>query len=155
MKSLTQHIVEKLVINRNSEVKKYKYKYHPKTKDELKKLIKQLIEERGNEADLNDIDVSEITDMSWVFKDSAFNGDISRWDVSKVTNMNNMFFYAFDFNGDISDWDVSSVEYMNDMFYNAKRFNQDISMWDVNKVRYFKDTFVNCTIKEEYKPKFK
>jgi surface protein len=36
---------------------------------------------------------------------SQFNGDISRWDVSAVTNMDNMFCES-QFNGDISSWVV-------------------------------------------------
>ena len=43
------------------------YKYFPKTKDELKDLIRQRIKDEGNEVDLNDIDVSAITDMSVLF----------------------------------------------------------------------------------------
>ena len=50
MKSLTQFIQEKLVI------KKHNHKYSPKTKEELKDLIKQRIEQEGKEASLNDID---------------------------------------------------------------------------------------------------
>eukprot|EP00931_Biecheleriopsis_adriatica_P037615 TRINITY_DN21565_c0_g2_i1.p2 TRINITY_DN21565_c0_g2~~TRINITY_DN21565_c0_g2_i1.p2 ORF type:complete len:105 (+),score=17.12 TRINITY_DN21565_c0_g2_i1:44-316(+) len=40
---------------------------------------------------------------------TSFNGDISKWDVSKVTNMRDMFSFATSFNGDISKWDVSRV----------------------------------------------
>ena len=40
------------------------FNFKPVTRDELKNLINTLIEERGNKADLNDIDVSQITDMS-------------------------------------------------------------------------------------------
>ena len=42
---------------------------------------------------------------------TSFNGDISSWDVSSVTNMRGYVFAGpipF-FNGDISSWDVSSV----------------------------------------------
>ena len=35
------------------------------------------------------------------------------------------------FNGDISKWDVSNVKYMDNMFYNSS-FTGDISLW-VNK----------------------
>ena len=54
-------------------------KYQPRTTEELKDLIKELIEKRGNKADLNDIDVSQITDMSYLFYGSQFNGNLSKW----------------------------------------------------------------------------
>ena len=38
-----------------------------------------------------------------------FNQDISKWDVSKVTNMSGMFLRATRFNQDIGSWDVSQV----------------------------------------------
>lgn len=129
MKSLTQHINEKLVLTKKLN------KHTPKTRDELIKLIKQLIEERGNEANLNDIDVSEITDMShlfWFYK--RFNGDISKWDVSNVTDMTGMFEES-DFNGDISEWDVSKVADMWKMFKKSK-FNGDLSNWNMENVEY-------------------
>ena len=46
--------------------------------------------------------------MENLFNDSSFNGDISSWDVSNVTNMGQMF-SGSQFNGDISNWDVSNV----------------------------------------------
>ena len=88
MKSITTYIIEKLKIRKTS----HSYNYFPKTKEELQDIINQLIEERGNEGDFNDIDTSQITDMSRLFfKKSNFNGDISKWDVSNVKDMSNMF----------------------------------------------------------------
>ncbi|MGI9256047.1 MAG: BspA family leucine-rich repeat surface protein, partial [Salinispira sp.] len=60
---------------------------------------------------------------------SHFNGDISRWDVSSVMNMQGMFLLAGTFNSDISGWDVSSVTNMDAMFLNASAFNQDLEEW--------------------------
>ncbi len=41
----------------------------------------------------------------------SFNGDISMWDVGKVTTMS-FTFQASAFNGDISKWDVGQVTTM-------------------------------------------
>ena len=115
MKQINKYIVERLRINKDIGNHDHHYNYHPKTKDELQELVDKLIKERGNEADLNDIDTSEITDMTGLFYESNFNGDISNWDVSKVKDMQYMFENS-NFNGDISHWDVSNVKNMHSMF---------------------------------------
>ena len=87
-------------------------------------------------------DVSRVTDMSDVFSGAnMFNGDISKWDVSHVTDMNAMFMDASSFNGDLSKWDVSRVEDMSNMFDGAKAFKGDISKWDVSNVKHMTDMF--------------
>ena len=106
MKEIVKFIKEGLKIT--SKTKVDKYNYYPKTKKELQDLLKQLVKERGNEADFNDIDTSKITDMSDLFYSiREFNGDISNWDVSNVRNMYCMFIDS-KFSGDISKWDVSN-----------------------------------------------
>ena len=130
MKSLSSYIQEKLIIKKSNN----NYKYFPKDKNELKDIVEKRIKQEGNEVDLNDIDVSKITDMSKLFEETDFNGDISEWDVSNVTNMRYMFYKCKEFNQDISQWNVSNVTSMNSMFYNCESFNQDISNWDVSKV---------------------
>ena len=94
---------------------------------ELKKVIHYFIDQFGNNCNLNWIDVSNITDMSRLFLQSSFNGDISEWDVSNVTTMEMMFFYS--------------------------GFNNDISHWDVSNVTEWFGIFTECPIKEQYKPK--
>ena len=62
---------------------------------------------------------------------TAFNGDLSAWDVSKVEWMGLMFDGATAFNGDLSDWDVASVTTMQMMFHEATAFNRDLG-WCVD-----------------------
>ena len=73
-----------------------------------------------------------------MFARSQFDGDISKWDVSRVKHMSAMLqgtlSSATPFDGDISKWDVSKVKEMSYMFGYATRFNQDISKWDVSRV---------------------
>lgn len=94
--------------------------------DNIHEIVEQEILRLGVFADLNHIDVSEVTNMMSLFWGSEFNGDISKWDVSNVTDMSNMFEDST-FNGDISNWDVSSVENMSGMFFRSI-FNGDISL---------------------------
>ena len=150
MKKLKDIIVERLHINKDIK----SYNYQPKTKVELKELIDKLIKERGNKADLNDIDTSEITNMYALFNKSEFNGDISNWNVSNVKDMSSMFQYS-KFNGDISNWDVSNVKYMGYMFayseFTGK--NGDISEWDVGNVKNMYHMFYQSPL-EKNPPKW-
>ena len=153
MKNLRQHINEALKIGNNlSEWSAYSCQ--PKTNEELKEIIKDRISKEGPNCDLNDIDVSLITDMSKLFYEMDFNGDISKWNVTKVENMERMF-YNSKFNEDISRWDVSNGEDFTGMFSECNNFNCDLSNWNVNKGIYFTHMFYDCSIKDEYKPKFK
>jgi surface protein len=78
---------------------------------------------------------SSVTNTTYMFGGaSAFNQDISSWNVGNVTNMTGMFWSATAFNQDIGSWDVSNVTDMNQMFYNASAFNQDIGSWFVSNV---------------------
>ena len=63
----------------NIKRKTYKEMIVVNSKKELRELINQRIKEQGNNCNLNDIDVSKITDMSYLFLESDFNGDISEW----------------------------------------------------------------------------
>ena len=95
MKNLKDIIIEKLNV-KNINIQKYTCQ--PKTREELRKILEKRLKENEN-ADLNDINVSEITDMSDLFKNldpHAIN--ISKWDMSNVTNTSFMFFFCKNFN---------------------------------------------------------
>ena len=78
-------------------------------------------------------DVSKITQMpTRLFADkSAFNADLSGWDVSKNENMAEMFCGASLFNSTLGKWDTSKVKNMYGTFGGAFIFNSDVSLWCV------------------------
>lgn len=101
--------------------------------EDIKPLVRNYIKIFGYDCDLNWIDTSNVTDMSYLFDEMrSFTGNVSEWDVSNVTDMGNMF-GSTNFNGDLSKWDVSNVTNMDSMF-EFSLFNGDISNWDVSNV---------------------
>lgn len=145
MKNINTYITEKLKLNKDSGMNHYKY--HPETKSELLDLLKKLIDERGKDADLNDIDVSKITDMELLFQrfyPKIQNIDISEWDVSNVVNMKGMFWDCEKFNCDLSMWDVGKCTDMSNLFSRCRSFNCDLSEWDVSNVKNMDSMFYAC-----------
>ena len=117
MKAINTYITEKFQVSKdNIRV----YNYYPKTKEELKKVLRERVNKDKN-ADLNDIDVSEITDMSKLFEGlDPHNIDISEWDVSNVIDMHYMFYGCQKFNCNLSKWDVSNVGDMHSTFFECE-----------------------------------
>lgn len=58
-----------------------------------------------------------------------------------VTEIKNMFYWASKFNVNINHWNVSNVEEMEWVFNNAFQFNQPLDSWDVAKVYTIRDMF--------------
>jgi len=77
----------------------------------------------------------QVTDMSWIFSGTDFNGNINYWNTSNVTTMKGMFANAESFNQPIGNWDTSKVTDMETMFFNAISFNQPIGSWNTSKVK--------------------
>ena len=68
MKNIKNYINEKLHITTKSNI----YTCYPKTRKELSSIIIERIESEGVECDLNDIDVSNIEDMTSLFEPNSF-----------------------------------------------------------------------------------
>ena len=123
-------------------------KFHPKDRHELISLLKKLLDIRGENANLNDVDVSAITDMTGVFYNlrggwmkgntvtkGPGNIRIDEWNMSNVTNMDSMFAECHDFNCDISGWDLSNVTNMRYAFFKCWDWDaKGIDKWNLKKV---------------------
>ncbi|MFU0553734.1 BspA family leucine-rich repeat surface protein [Gardnerella vaginalis] len=115
-------------------------------------------------------DVSNVTDMSYLFKDSSLTdfSFLSEWDVSKVTNMESMFEGCAglsDISG-LANWKVDNVTNMSGMFSGcARRIYDDdgkitgvtgltdisaLSNWNVGNVRNMSGMFASV-IKDQDK----
>jgi len=99
---------------------------------------------------IKDWNTSEVISMKNLFsnhrgaikgRSAKFNEDISKWDVSKVTDFSAAFLECKVFNVDISTWNVSSATGLASMFYHAEKFNVDISGWNVSKNKGFQAMF--------------
>ena len=94
---------------------------------------------------INDWDVSNVTNMTSMFSSSSFGQAIGNWNTSNVTTMWGMFYDAISFNQDLSNWDTSAVTDMEAMFLSAAAFNQDLSSWDTSAVTDMEAMFLSAT----------
>gem|GEM_PF-6780914 len=63
-------------------------------------------------------------------------GDVSNWNTSNMTHMDNLFYGASLTTLDVSGWDVSRVRFMNSMFNNVSSLvSLDLSNWNTSDVR--------------------
>ena len=141
MKKLNNYITERLKLSSKSNT----YTCAPDNTSELMTILKERLDKNKN-ADLNDIDVSKITDMRHLFKDlNPHDIKINEWDVSNVTDMDFMFFGCMHFDCDLSNWDVSNVEDMKFMFTRCEHFKgKGLENWDVSNVTYMHSMFYKC-----------
>jgi len=109
--------------------------YKPKDKQELLEILGKIY---GYIDNLNCIDVSNVTDFSYIFYNfNDKNIDISKWNVGNGVNFSGMFLGYELFNCDLSNWNVSNGKDFSKMFYNCKVFTSDLSRWNVSNGENF------------------
>jgi len=113
------------------------------TDDNIRSYVKQYLKDDTSfEIKMEDWDVSNVKDMSELFKGyKKFNKKL-KWNVSNVTTMLGMFAGCKKFNQPL-EWNVSKVTNMIGMFDGCEEFNQPLK-WDVSKVTSMAHMFEGC-----------
>ena len=136
--------------------------------------LKQMI--ANKDSDIADVDVSDIIDMSYLFKNSDFGGswtaDLSGWDTSNVEDMQSMFngctnlkevslphtenvmnmsnmFLGCTSLKEVSLPHTENVKNMWNMFAGCKNLLQDFSSWNITNVKDKYNMFKGCTKMED------
>ena len=98
--------------------------------------------------DLNFIDTSELTDLSYVLMSSKMESvDVNQWVVNNVTSLNNIFSNCSNITSiiGINNWNVSNVNNLNAAFNNCVNLkNIDISLWGISKITNLNEAFRSC-----------
>jgi len=117
----------------------------------IKELVENYINDKSKlprdlrNVPIEDWDVSRVTDMSNLFLGcESFNQSLNDWDVSNVTNMMGMFEWCESFNQPLNDWNVSNVTDMSNMFEGCRSFNQPLNDWNVSNVTNMMGMFGWC-----------
>lgn len=113
----------------------------------INKIVQSEIERFGPKADLNHIDVSEVTKLSNTFYHTEFNGDVSKWNVENVTVFSFTFSANPIFDGYLGDWDVYNATSMDSMFNWAEKFTGNgLEKWSdkLKKCKNMEYMFQHC-----------
>lgn len=148
MKSINNFITEKLRINK--DIKTKQIEYFPKNFNELKKIItKRALDSNDGVLDLNDIDISKITNLSYLLANinNIKSVNMNNWDTSKVTDIHGLFWC----NKSIEeiymhDWNTNNIESFYGAFYDCENLKTlDLFKWKFDKCKEIDLMFANCS----------
>lgn len=101
-----------------------------------------MLEGWAGTTDITTWDVSKVTDMDRMFYNSpTFNQQLDGWDISKVWWFNNTFNTATSFQSNLATWDVSNAVCMDGMFAKANAFDSQLGTWSVGNTRSMEGMF--------------
>ena len=146
MKSLNEYIIEKILINKSSKFNKIKVE----TREQLETIILERHNKNNSFIDLTDLDISELDDLSGVFArlNKVEVVDISGWDTSNVTTMEDMFRKCSKLKNiiGIENLDVSKLEDVSYMFYGGENLVElDLTNWNPKLLQKTRYMFFGCS----------
>jgi len=103
----------------------------------------------GGRVPLSKWDVSLVTDMDelFLFAHHFTSSAIASWNVSGVTSMNQMF-ESSGFTSSLNAWDTGNVQSMN-LLFSGSAFDGDISSWNTASVTRMEGTFAYSTFNQD------
>ena len=162
MRTLAQHIEERLIINKNFS---YKEPFKPNTAQELQDYVDSRVDEliKNNEdtLDMSNVDISLLTQNSsndkplyQIFKDpfKKINKkniivDVSYWDVSNYTRIDCIFFECecIETIIGLETWDVSNIKDFAGLFSQCSNLkNVNVSGWKLKNAYTMLAMFYGC-----------
>lgn len=157
MKSLSSHILEKLIINKDFE----NGKLTPKDDYDLKHMISERVEELCEDRnwdgylDLTDINIKNVKHLSNTFfvalKNNAWQVkriNVTGWDTSHIIYFDRCFYNCIGVNliTGLSTWDMSSAVSLDEMFKGCGELMsiKGIRNWSTQKVSLITGMFSEC-----------
>ena len=87
-------------------------------------------------------DLSRVSNVSNMFRNArSVYGGLENWNVGNIEVFARMFSGANNFNSDISGWNMSSARNTEYMFFEATSFNQNVSGWNMSQNGIFRGMF--------------
>ena len=136
MKTLTQHIKERLIINKNFKQETFKPNNKEELKDYISSKVDELIKNKDDIIDLSNVDLSLISQKPSYDK-SLY--QIFREPLSKIKNN----FITVD----VSNWDVTEYDRLDCLFFDCPCIETVIGLetWDVSNIKDFTGFFSQCS----------
>jgi len=118
---------------------------NPKITVNTKKELKDIINNSPKTADLNHLDVSQITNLDRLFINTDFQGNISEWNVENVTSAGRAFDGCVNFNSNLSKWKPKKLRFAEYMFVGCESFNSDLTNFNLSYMSDMSHMFDGCT----------